>query len=229
MKAFILAAGYGTRMRPLTDATPKPLLTAAGKPLIQYHIERLAAAGVQEIVINTAYLGGQIEAALKDGSNWQVQIDYSREGEPLETGGAIVYARELLGDEPFLLVNGDIYCEYPFAQLLNQAPQAAHLVLVPNPVFKDQGDFGLTESYLSNQPPLDFTYSGLGVYNPSCFAHIERGESFALAPWLRQQADLTAVSAEVYQGKWMDIGTPERLKQLENYLKQLPNNKEQGH
>lgn len=225
MKAFILAAGYGTRMRPLTDSTPKPLLTAAGKPLIQYHIERLAAAGIRQVLINTAYLGEQIETVLGDGSRFGVCIDYSREGEPLETGGAIVFARELLGDEPFLLVNGDIYCEYPFVLLLNRhsdvSIKSAHLVLVPNPEFKQQGDFGVDDGYLSNHAPLDFTYAGIGIYNPCCFDQYQHGESFALGPWLREQAERQTISAEVYHGTWMDIGTPQRLQQLEHYLQQL--------
>ncbi len=230
MKAFILAAGYGTRMRPLTDSTPKPLLKAAGKPLIEYHIERLAAAGIRQIVINTAYLGDQIEAALGDGARFGVRIDYSREGEPLETGGAIVFARELLGDEPFLLVNGDIYCEYPFALLLNSSNgttiSSAHLVLVPNPEFKEQGDFSVSNGYLSNHAPHEYTYAGIGIYNPNCFEQYQHGESFALGPWLRTQAEQQNITAEIYQGTWMDIGTPQRLQQLEHYLQQL-NTKEQ--
>lgn len=257
MKAFILAAGYGKRMRPLTDATPKPLLTVGGKPLIQYHLERLQQAGITDIVINTAYLGEQIEASLGDGSTFGVAIEYSREGTPLETGGAISHALPLLGNSPFLLVNGDVYTDYPFQHLRHWQPEVAHLVLVPNPSFKTQGDFGLVPSSCINQTNTNnlankevaaygqlinaeqasYTYAGLGVYNPEYFIEQELGyrqpinskrqskkpeenrRSYALGAVLRQEADNQRITAEVYTGKWVDVGTPERLEQLDNSIK----------
>ena len=263
MKAFILAAGYGKRMQPLTHTTPKPLLNVGGKPLIQYHIERLQQAGITDIVINTAYLGEQIEATLGDGSRFGVAIEYSREGTPLETGGAINHALPLLGDSPFLLVNGDIYTDYPFQQLLHWQPDVAHLVLVPKPGFKAQGDFDLVPSncingtntdslsntdvadygQLINAEQASYTYAGLGIYNPEYFINKQRIEtenwhkqslnqfeknssqpekntskSYALGSVLRQEADNQRITAEVYTGEWVDVGTPERLAQLDDSL-----------
>lgn len=215
MKAFILAAGYGTRMRPLTNHRPKPLLPIAGKPIIQYHIERLQRSGITELVINTAYLGEQIESLLGDGSQFGVSIAYSHEGTPLETGGAIVHARELLGREPFLLVNGDIYTDYPFQNLLQKSPELAHLILVDRPAFKQEGDFGLEGDRLTNGPDKPYTYAGIGIYNPAAFTQYATGESFALGPLLREQSELGRITAEVFKGHWMDIGTPQRLQEID--------------
>ncbi|WP_144392176.1 N-acetylmuramate alpha-1-phosphate uridylyltransferase MurU [Pleionea sediminis] len=218
MKAFILAAGLGTRMRPLTNNTPKPLLKIGSKPIIHYPIEKLKQAGIESIVINTAYLGQLIKDALGDGSRFGVNIAYSDEGEPLETGGAIRHALPLLGDEPFILVNGDIYTDFPFENLLGKCPEVAHLVLVENPSFKEVGDFGICGSRLTNDLSQSFTYSGIGVYNPAFFQRYAAGSSFPLGPVLREQAEQQLVSAEVYRGCWMDIGTPERLHQINELL-----------
>ncbi len=219
MKAFILAAGYGTRMRPLTDHRPKPLLPIAGKPMIQYHIERLQQSGISELVINTAYLGEQIENLLGDGSQFGVSIAYSHEGTPLETGGAIVHARDLLGTEPFLLVNGDIYTDYPFQALFQKSPEVAHLILVDTPAFKQTGDFGLAGDRLTSGAEKPYTYAGIGVYNPAAFTQYAAGESFALGPFLRQQSQLRRVTAEVFNGHWMDIGTPQRLQAIDAQIR----------
>ncbi len=234
MKAFILAAGLGTRMRPLTDTTPKPLLKAGGKALIDYHIERLAEAGIKDIVINTAHLGEQIEAHLGNGKSFGVQIQYSREDQPLETGGAITHALNLLGSEPFLLVNGDVFTDFPFSSLIEDSlnedsliknkPDFAHLILVPIPAFKSQGDFGLDNGLLKNAKHPKYTYAGIGVYNPHYFQQFDRGDSFALGPLLKQEAEHGRVSAQLYQGLWMDIGTPERLAELDTLLKQQETN-----
>ncbi|NVJ62176.1 MAG: nucleotidyltransferase family protein [Gammaproteobacteria bacterium] len=215
MKAFILAAGYGTRMRPLTNHKPKPLLKIAAKSLLEHHLTALADAGFQQVVINTAYLGEQIEEAIGNGSKWNLKVDYSREGEPLETGGAIEHALPILGEEPFLLVNGDVFCDFPFERLSNLKPEFAHIVLVPTPEFKQTGDFSLTpEGILSNQAPLNYTYSGIGIYSAKWFLNHRHGKPFPLGPVLREQADNAQVTAELFQGVWHDIGTPERLAEL---------------
>ncbi len=205
-------------MRPLTDHTPKPLLQAGHCTLIEHHIERLKQAGITELVINTSYLAESIENYLEDGARYGVSISYSRESTALETGGAITHALPLLGDSPFLLVNGDIFTDYPFQKLLSEAPELAHLVLIPNPKFKHTGDFGIESGWLVNCSPADFTYSGIGIYCPSYFKRFTDGESFALGPILRREAEQKRISAEVYRGLWMDIGTPERLQQLRHML-----------
>ncbi|MEE4244025.1 MAG: nucleotidyltransferase family protein [Kangiellaceae bacterium] len=220
MKALILAAGLGTRMRPLTDHCPKPLLAVGDHKLIEYHLYRLAAIGVTEVIINTAYLAEQIEDYLADGERYGLTIHYSQEGMPLETGGAIRHALPLLGDQPFLLINGDVYCEYPLTSLLDQDPEFAHLLLVPNPEFKQQGDFGCVDGLLTNQADELYTYAGIGVYQPSFFQQYQTQSSFPLAPIIRQQADAKRVTAELYNGVWMDIGTPQRLETLSQYLAQ---------
>lgn len=212
MKAMILAAGKGERMRPLTLHTPKPLLLVADKPLIQWHIEALRQAGLTELVINHAWLGEQLEAYFADGANLDVAIQWSAEGEPLETGGGIFKALPLLGSDPFVLVNGDVWAPFEFAGLRLPAGKLAHLVLVDNPSFKAQGDFALTHGEVhnpsSNAPAL--TYSGLAVLHPRLFAE-QQGGAFALAPLLRQAADAGLVSGEYFAGPWVDVGTPERL------------------
>lgn len=217
---MILAAGRGERMRPLTDTTPKPLLKAAGKALIEYHIERLAAAGFAELVINHAHLGAQIEAALGDGSRWGLSIRYSPEGQALETGGGIFRALPLLGTEPFLVINGDIWSDYNLAALPKLRPNdLAHLLLVENPQHNPAGDFRLQQGRVLNQKAPDaLTFSGIGLYRPELFDGCTQG-AFALAPLLRKAMDQGRVSGELYQGTWLDIGTPERLGQLEQILK----------
>ncbi len=214
MKAMILAAGRGERMRPLTDHTPKPLLEAGGRRLIEYHLQALAQAGICEIVINHAHLGRQIEDFLGDGSRYGVQIHYSPEdGRPLETGGGIFHALPLLGPEPFLVVNGDIWSDYPFARLPRQPTGLAHLVLVPNPPFHEDGDFTLEQGRVGNGETTRLTFSGIAVYHPRLFKEC-RGGAFPLAPLLRQAADAGQVSGEHFAGQWLDVGTPQRLATL---------------
>jgi N-acetyl-alpha-D-muramate 1-phosphate uridylyltransferase len=242
MRAMILAAGRGERMRPLTDSTPKPLLKVGGKPLIVWHLERLAKAGFKEIVINYAHLGTQIENVLGNGAQWGVSIQYSPEKVALETAGGIANALHLLGYEPFLVVNGDIYTDFDFSGIALQ-PQGlflqnistkagyscvkanndvhlglAHLVLIDNPPQHQQGDFAIEDGNLTHTGKQMLTFSGVGVYHPSLFAEIVKGEAAKLAPLLRKAIDNNAATAQYYQGVWHDIGTPERLKQLDESL-----------
>jgi len=214
---MILAAGRGERMRPLTDHTPKPLLRAGGRALIEYHILGLAQAGIRQIIINHAHLGGQIEQALGDGGRYGVDIRYSPEGEALETGGGIFRALPWLGDGPFVVVNGDVWTDYPFARLPEPAG-LAHLVLVDNPPHHPAGDFVLAADGRVNEaggPRL--TFSGIGVYRPGLFAGCTAGR-FPLAPLLRGAMSAGRVSGEHYRGGWVDVGTPERLAELERRL-----------
>ena len=225
---MLLAAGRGERMRPLTDHTPKPLLEVGGKPLIVWHIEKLARAGISELVINHAHLGGQIEAALGDGSRFGTSIQYSAEITPLETAGGIANALHLLGDAPFAVINTDIYCDYDFAQLsipaavLSKNGDLAHLVLVGNPEQHPKGDFGLQDGRVIDAAP-SLTFSGIGIYKPELFRHIPRGTIAPLAPLLRAQIALGTLSGEHYSGRWADVGTPQRLQQLDNVLRALHN------
>jgi len=224
MRAMILAAGRGERMRPLTDHTPKPLLQAGGKPLIVWHIERLVRAGITDIVINHAHLGAQIEEALGNGSQFGARIRYSSEGMALETAGGIAFALHLLGDQPFAVVNGDVYCDYDFAHLpalaasLQQSHKSAHLVLVENPGHHPGGDFGLHAGQVTDTPPK-LTFSGIGLYCPPLFAHIPRGTKAPLAPLLREQIALGKVGGEFHRGTWVDVGTPQRLEELDRRLR----------
>jgi len=223
MKAMILAAGRGERMRPLTDFTPKPLLKVGAKPLIVWHLERLAQAGFKEVVINHAHLGGQIEQALGNGSLWSMHIQYSPEQQALETAGGIAKALPLLGEQPFLVVNGDIYTEIDFAPLANLAhslsPNLAHLLMVDNPPQHPQGDFAIVDGRLSESGATKLTFSGVGVYHPSLFASVGRGQAAKLAPLLRQAMAKQLATASYYDGVWYDIGTPERLHNLDQQLK----------
>ncbi|MDR2875899.1 MAG: nucleotidyltransferase family protein [Methylobacillus sp.] len=221
MKAMILAAGRGKRMRPLTDHTPKPLLQVGGKPLIVWHIERLARAGFRELVINHAHLGQQIENALGDGGRWGVSIRYSAEPQgALETAGGIAQALPLLGDQPFLVVNGDVYSDYDFAPLRGQPMEGmdAHLVLVDNPPQHPRGDFFLADGKLFEQGETRLTFSGIGVYRPALFADIAPGSKAKLAPLLNAAIARGKVGAEHYRGVWVDVGTPERLQALDYSL-----------
>ncbi|MEY2701166.1 MAG: hypothetical protein RIQ52_1921 [Pseudomonadota bacterium] len=215
MKAMILAAGRGERMRHLTDHCPKPMLAAAGRPLIEHTLLALLAAGYKDFVINVAYRGQQIRDYLGDGSRYQANIVYSDEGEQaLETAGGICMALPLLGSEPFLLVNGDIGSDYPYARLRKHTPSGmAHLLLAPNPPHHPEGDFALHDGQIGNTSPgsLRHTYCGIGVYRPALFAALEPGQRAALGPLLRKAAELGQVSGELHAGFWMDIGTPERL------------------
>lgn len=218
MRAMILAAGRGERMRPLTDHTPKPLLQVGGKPLIVWHLEHLAQAGFKDVVINHAHLGEQIEQALGNGSQWGVRIQYSPEKTALETAGGIANALPLLGDEPFLAVNGDTFTKVDFAKLQMASDKLAHLVLVNNPPQHPEGDFAIDGGELKNDGACKFTFSGVGIYHPSLFAGIRRSEPARLAPLLRQAIIDHKASAEHYCGVWHDIGTPERLIALNQQL-----------
>lgn len=211
---MILAAGKGERMRPLTLHTPKPLLLAGGKPLIVHHIEKLAQAGFSQLVINHAWLGEQIEQKLGDGVQFGVQIQYSAEPEPLETGGGIFRALPLLGDEPFILVNGDVWTDYDFALLPRSLSGLAHLVLVDNPEHHPQGDFALQQNQVSLAEGQRLTFAGISVLSPQLFKDCQSG-AFPLAPLLRQAMQAGAVSGEHYSGRWLDVGTPERLQQAD--------------
>ena len=219
MKAMILAAGKGERLRPLTLHTPKPLVRAGGVPLIEYHVRALAAAGFRDLVINHAWLGEQIEAYLGDGEGFGVHIRYSAEGEPLETGGGIHRALPLLGDEPFAVINGDIWTDYDFAALERPLLGLAHLVLVNNPPHHPAGDFALHDGRLEEEgaPATRLTYSGIAVLHPRLFAGCAAG-AFKLAPLLRQAMASGQVSGERYDGQWVDVGTHERLAEVERIL-----------
>jgi MurNAc alpha-1-phosphate uridylyltransferase len=217
---MILAAGRGERMRPLTDAIPKPLLKVGGKPLIVWHIERLARAGITNLVINHAHLGVQIEQALGNGSQFGTTISYSDEGIALETAGGITYALHLLGEQPFAVINGDIFCDYDLSRLqtssesLQRSGDTAHLVMVDNPPQHPHGDFGLHGGRVTETPPK-LTFSGIGVYHPALFAQIARGTKAPLAPLLHAQIALGKVSGELHSGLWADVGTPQRLAELD--------------
>jgi MurNAc alpha-1-phosphate uridylyltransferase len=235
MKAMILAAGRGERMRPLTDHTPKPLLQVGGKPLIVWHIVRLVQAGITELVINHAHLGLQIESALGDGSQFGARIQYSPEACALETAGGIAHALPLLGDEPFAVINGDIYCDYDFACLkvrahaLQANGDTAHLVMVDNPPQHPNGDFHLHDGRVLTLPPSHFpipeslTFSGIGIYQPALFGHIPHGGVAPLAPLLRAQIALGKVSGEHHQGVWVDVGTAQRLADLDKLIRSTHN------
>ncbi len=219
MKAMILAAGRGDRMKPLTDHTPKPLLEVQGKPLIQHTIENLANAGFKEIVINVAYLSAQIKGFLGDGHQFGVKIVYSDEGsEGLETAGGIIKALPLLGEKPFLVINSDIIYDYPLKTLRYRPIDRAHLVLVENPEFHPDGDFSLaTDNRLSTGKENRHTFSGIGVYHPKLFENCAEGK-LKLGPILKAAADNGQVSGERFRGLWMDIGTPERLQEVDEYF-----------
>ncbi len=218
--AMILAAGRGERLRPLTDTTPKPLLPVGGRPLIVWHLEKLATAGFRRVVINHAHLGGQIKQALGDGSRWGLEIRYSAEGagRALETGGGICKALPLLDDQRFLVINGDVFTDLDYGQLRMPPGMLAHLVLVDNPPHNPQGDFALDASgrvWPEGEPRL--TFSGIGLYRTALFEGC-RPRPFPLAPLLRRQMGAGKVSGEHYQGFWLDVGTPERYRKLQEKL-----------
>jgi MurNAc alpha-1-phosphate uridylyltransferase len=222
---MILAAGRGERMRPLTDRVPKPLLPVAGRPLIAHLIGRLARAGLTDLVVNVSHLAEQVERELGDGSRHGVRIAYSREAVALETGGGIAYALPLLGSGPFVVVNSDIYCDYDFSRLAEAAarlaPDApgAHLVLIDNPPHHPGGDFVLAGGRVRDDgPDPRLTFSGIGVYPPALFAGIARGARCQLASLLRPLMAQGRVTGEHHRGLWMDIGTPQRLAELERVL-----------
>jgi N-acetyl-alpha-D-muramate 1-phosphate uridylyltransferase len=220
MRAMILAAGRGERLRPLTDSIPKALVPAGGKPLIAWHLERLAASGCREAVINVSHLAGQIVERLGDGARFGLRIAYSREAEPLETAGGLAYARPLLGEAPFLLVNADVYCEIDFARLLgfDLGSSLAHLVLVPNPAHRAGGDFTLEAGRVGNGSGTRYTYAGVAVMSPALVAGVKPGEKAPLAPLLRAAAERGLIGAELHRGFWQDVGTRERLAELHAHL-----------
>jgi MurNAc alpha-1-phosphate uridylyltransferase len=226
MKAMILAAGRGERMRPLTDATPKPLLMAGGKPLIVWHLERLAACGFREVIVNHAHLGQQIEAALGDGSAFGLSIRYSPEPPgALETAGGIAHALPLLGKAPFLVVNGDVWCDWDFRRAYALSGRLAHLVFVDNPPQHADGDFclcGETVRYAAERIGPTYTYAGTGVFSPRFFASVPDGTVMKLRPLLDAAIAQGLLTGEHHAGRWVDVGTPERLAELDCELRQSP-------
>jgi len=218
MRAMILAAGRGERLRPLTDQTPKPLVEVGGMPLIEYHIRSLASAGFREIVINQGHLGDQLPLAIGDGSRWGIAIHWSDEQpQALETGGGIHQALPHLGPAPFLVVNGDVWTDYPFARLRAVKCDWAHLVLVPNPAQHPQGDFSLQHARIRQDGENRLTFSGIGVYHPRLFDGCTAGK-FSVVPLLRAAMEEHLVTGERYHGRWEDIGTLERLESLRTQL-----------
>ena len=224
MRAMLLAAGRGERLRPLTDAVPKALVLAGGKPLISWHLERLAASGCKDVVVNVSYLGSQIVERIGDGSRFGMNIQYSKEPEPLETAGGIATALALLAPEPFLLVNADVYCECDFRRLLGYdlGASLAHLVLVPNPPHRPKGDFTLEGRLVrggaESAAVERYTYAGVAVISPRLVSGIRPGSKAPLAPLLYAAADAGQLTGELYGGVWQDVGTRERLAELEALL-----------
>lgn len=228
--AMILAAGKGERMRPLTDHTPKPLLPVGGKPLILWHVEKLARAGFARIVINHAHLGDQIEEVLGGGEAFGVELRYSREGEPLETAGGIATALPLIEGEIFPVVNADVFCDYDFGQFagimarMEHEKTLAHLVLVDNPLHHPQGDFALEANSVKDEvlplPPYAprLTFSGIGLYCRELFTQVEPWKKAQLAPLLKEAMKQGLVTGEHYAGRWTDVGTPERLRELDREI-----------
>jgi MurNAc alpha-1-phosphate uridylyltransferase len=217
---MILAAGRGERLRPLTDSVPKAMVQAGGKPLITWHLERLAQAGYREAVINVSHLAERIVEVLGDGGRYGLRITYSREREPLETAGGIAHARALLGEAPFLLVNADVYCEFDFAALRRVALGAhlGHLVLVPNPRHRSGGDFTLEDGVIGDGSGPRYTYAGIAVMSPAMVAGVGSEQKAPLAPLLYAAAARRQLGGELYRGVWQDVGTRERLAELETYL-----------
>lgn len=218
MRAMILAAGRGERLRPLTDTVPKPLVPIAGKPLIEHHLEALAAGGFREVVINQGHLGDLLPRALGDGERWGIQIHWSDEQpEALETGGGIFQALPLLGSAPFLVINGDVWTDYPLVRLRAVKCDWAHLVMVPNPEHNPRGDFALEGARIREDGADMLTFSGIGVYHPRLFGSCEPGK-FSVVPLLRTAMTRHLVTGERFSGAWDDIGTPERLENLNQAL-----------
>lgn len=225
MRAMILAAGRGERMRPLTDHCPKPLLEVGGRPLIVWHLERLARAGITRVVINHAHLGAVLESALGDGARWGVRIDWSPEREALETAGGIANALPLLGPDPFLVINGDVWCDFDPGHALPEAGRLlredcdAWCLLAPNPAHHPDGDFGLEGGRLSETAMPRATFSGIAVYRPDFFAGIPPGTRCPLGPMLRSAARVGRALGAHHEGCWVDVGTPQRLAQLDDWLR----------
>ena len=222
MRAMILAAGRGERMRPLTDSAPKPLLPVGGKALIEYHIEALAKAGAQDIVINLAWKGSMLRDSLGDGTRFAVRLHYSDEGaEALETGGGVFNALPLLGADPFIVVSGDIWTDYPLQKLFDRPHGAdtAHFIMVPNPSFHPRGDFSLQDGRISEAHAPRYTYANIGVFTAEFFAECEPG-CFPLVPIMRRWIREGRVSGELYEGEWRNIGTPAQLAALDGILRE---------
>ncbi|MHB0776365.1 N-acetylmuramate alpha-1-phosphate uridylyltransferase MurU [Halomonas sp. WWR20] len=220
MKAMILAAGLGTRMRPLTDHCPKPLLAVGGKPLIMHHLERLTAAGIREVVINVSYRAEQIVAALGDGSRFGLSIAWSREPTPLETAGGLRQALPLLGEEAFLLINGDVWCDLDLRAIPPLGGDLAHLVLVDNPEHHPDGDFHLTSAgRVQRRGHPRRTYAGIGLIAPALVRDLPPGEPAKLAPLLFQAMDADRIGGTHHAGHWVDVGTPQRLAALDAWLR----------
>jgi MurNAc alpha-1-phosphate uridylyltransferase len=212
---MVLAAGRGERLRPLTDTTPKPLLSVRGKPLIVHHLEALARAGVSEVTVNLSWLGEQLRSRLGDGSQWGLILHYSEEGPvALETGGGIVKALPWLGPAPFLVISGDIFTDFPFAQLRLPAHSLAHLVMVPNPAFHPRGDFALEGGRVTEATTQRVTYGNIGLFHPEFFEGCVP-ERFPLLPLLRRALSHERLTGELYQGTWANVGTPEELAALQ--------------
>ena len=235
MKALVFAAGLGERMRPLTDTTPKPLLEAGGRPLVAWHLDRLAAAGVRDVVLNTSWLAAQFPATLGDGSRWGLRLHYAFEGDtPLETGGGMLHALPLLGDAPFLAVNGDVWCDFDFARLPREPAGEAHLVLVDNPDHHPDGDFRLdADGRIHDDGEPRLTFAGIGIYRPSlldgwraavgsAYGVDAEPPRFKLAPLLRAAMARNAVTGLHHRGRWTDVGTPARLHALSRDLAAAP-------
>lgn len=251
MRAMILAAGRGERMRPLTDTTPKPLLRVGGKPLIVWHIERLVTAGIQDIIINHAWLGEKIESELGDGSTFNARLTYSAETTALETAGGIARALSFFNNEPFLVINGDVWCDWnpvqavAVSQALARHHAQAWLLLVDNPAHNPEGDFllpcsendptyaltsphalipischavQLRTSQIKTDQTMSLTFSGIGIYDPRLFRQVQPDQAAPLAPLLRKAISENHVIGSHHHGKWMDVGTPERLKSLNRDL-----------
>jgi MurNAc alpha-1-phosphate uridylyltransferase len=220
VKAMLLAAGRGERLRPLTDRVPKAMVAVGGKPLIAWHLERLAAAGCGEAVINVSHLGQQIVDYVGDGARFGLRVNFSREPEPLETAGGIALALPLLGPGRFLLVNADIYCEIDFRRLLglDLGAMLAHLVLIPNPPHHPKGDFTLERARIGNDGASRYTYAGVAVMSPALVSAVVRGSKAQLVPYLRSAADAQRLSGELFAGLWQDVGTAQRLAELETQL-----------
>lgn len=215
MKAMILAAGRGERMRPLTDRHPKPLLKVDGKALIEWHIEALKEAGIKDILINTSWMGDQIPEYLGDGAYWGVELTFSHEPKALETAGGIRKALEFFDGEPFIVVNGDVWTDFSYQGLLKQPSKLAHIVMVPNPDHNPEGDFHLRDDGLViAEGDSKYTFSGVGVYRPEVFEDLPGDEAYPLAPVLKELMVEAEVTGELFNGRWHDIGTPERLEAL---------------
>jgi MurNAc alpha-1-phosphate uridylyltransferase len=220
MKAMVLAAGRGERLRPLTERLPKPLVEAGGKALIDWHLERLAAAGLRDVVVNVSHLAEQVVRHVGDGKRYGLRVAWSREAEPLETAGGIANARALLGDAPFLLVNSDIYCDYDFSALkaANLQESLARIVLVPNPAHHPEGDFTLDAGMVGNGSAPRYTYAGVALVSPQLVAEVRAGDKAPLGPLLRKAAGERRLSGELHRGRWTDVGTAARLDELRTML-----------